>query len=105
VTALRARGVADIVLDGRLPRTTPAGKAWLAVRLDPDGRLPQTDRENDVTWVSVDVAGRFDADVDARGRSRPRRGRSAEARTPARRAHRSRTRARAARDAEVEGVP
>ncbi len=106
VTALRARGVADIVLDGRLPRTTPAGKAWLAVRLDPDGRLPQTDRENDVTWVSVDVAGRFDADVDARW-AQPVLG-EGEALRPGRpldvRTRIENTGAGPLEDAEVEGV-
>jgi len=62
---LAAHQSMDVTLVGRLPRELPAGRSWLRVRVDPDGRVEQSDRDNDVTWAPIDVEGRFDRDLAA----------------------------------------
>ena len=62
---LDARGSIELPFLARLPRDLPAGRSWLRVRVDPDGRVAQTDRDNDVTWIALDVEGRFERDLRA----------------------------------------
>jgi len=63
VPALAPRQSVEVTVFGRLPRDAREGRAWLVARVDPDGRLPQADKENDATWIPLAVLGRYDRDV------------------------------------------
>ena len=63
--ALASHQSVDVTFLARVPRELPAGRAWLRVRVDPDGRIAQSDRENDLTWVPVDIEGRYERDLSA----------------------------------------
>jgi subtilase family serine protease len=64
VPALEPGQTAEVVVPTRLPRDLAEGTTWLAATVDPERRIPQAERENDAAWVSVEVRGRHDRDVD-----------------------------------------
>jgi hypothetical protein len=106
--ALAPGETVEVAVPVRLPRDLGEGTTWLVATIDPERRVPQAERENDVAWAPVEVRGRHDRDValglddlevgDA-GEGRPTPGRPFDVRA---RVH-NRGRGRV-EDAEVEAV-
>ncbi len=64
VPALDPGQSVELTAPTRLPRDLSEGRLWLSATVDPEHRLPQSDRENDEAWVAVEIRGRYDRDVD-----------------------------------------